>query len=225
VWSRGHLHFTPGSPAPARLFVESKAGEVVLVAEVGRDEAGVFQPLLFSTTVVPSSSSTSSADADAPGGPSNATAPRECSCASRAQDYRGTNATAADGSACRPWEGTEFTEAQYPDRGLDGGHSYCRNPDGDARLWCFVEPAWSTEERSLTTWKYCNVPQCEARLCDPVSYDENTDYTACFKWSSDNPVQVTLCSRIRLYRVVEIAQRASCLCTSTPPLRHKGRQQ
>ena len=72
MWSRGHLHFTPGSAAPPRLFVESRVGGVVLVAEVGRDERGVFQPLLFSTTV-------------SVGGQPRATAARECSCASRAQ--------------------------------------------------------------------------------------------------------------------------------------------
>ena len=41
------------------------------------------------------------------------------------------------------------THANYPDSGL-GGHSACRNPDGEARAYCF------TQDKDVR-WDYCDV--------------------------------------------------------------------
>ena len=32
-------------------------------------------------------------------------------------------------------------------------HNYCRNPDGDEKVWCY------TTDRK-TRWEYCNIPSC-----------------------------------------------------------------
>lgn len=37
-------------------------------------------------------------------------------------------------------------------QGLEGGHNYCRNPDGDARPWCYV----NREE----SFGFCPIPHC-----------------------------------------------------------------
>ena len=42
----------------------------------------------------------------------------------------------------------------FPDVTLDDAANYCRNPDGEPKLWCYTtDPG--------TRWQYCNVPLCE----------------------------------------------------------------
>jgi hypothetical protein len=64
----------------------------------------------------------------------------QCYCALNQHDYRGTLSTTVAGKTCIPWDqsGT-YTEAEFPNKGLEGGHNYCRNPDGDSRVWCIFE--------------------------------------------------------------------------------------
>jgi len=72
-------------------------------------------------------------------------------------DYRGTAAMSESGRACQSWSAQtphphqDVTAALYPTAGL-GAHSYCRNPTGEAGLWCYtMDP--------LVTWEFCGA--CE----------------------------------------------------------------
>lgn len=70
-------------------------------------------------------------------------------------DYRGELNVTASGRICELWElQDEYTQALFPNAGLD--LNYCRQPESIGRLnaWCFVN---ATE----MTWEYCNVPACE----------------------------------------------------------------
>lgn len=51
-------------------------------------------------------------------------------------DYRGCQHTTVSGFNCLPWESASGWVDRYPNAGLDGGHSYCRNPDGEPAPWC-----------------------------------------------------------------------------------------
>jgi len=42
------------------------------------------------------------------------------------------------------------TASNYPGKGI-GNHNYCRNPDGEPRLWCYT-----TDPHPSNRWKYCN---------------------------------------------------------------------
>ncbi|XP_078691944.1 uncharacterized protein LOC144922175 [Branchiostoma floridae x Branchiostoma belcheri] len=55
--------------------------------------------------------------------------------------YRGTADTTRSGQPCLPWDGTY---------GLTG--NYCRNPDGEVGVWCFVD--------GPGVWELCDVPVC-----------------------------------------------------------------
>jgi len=72
---------------------------------------------------------------------------------SKDRGYRGCQTTTRSGRACQYWT------AQSPHRhkqmdwhpnghGL-GDHNYCRNPDGEATIWCYT-----TDPRKR--WEYCN---------------------------------------------------------------------
>merc|ERR1712087_301492 len=69
-------------------------------------------------------------------------------------DYRGRVSTTKSGIQCQGWF-EQFphqhvkTHAKYPRSGL-GGHSFCRNPDGENSPWCY------TVDESLR-WDYCDV--------------------------------------------------------------------
>ena len=95
----------------------------------------------------------------------------ECYTRDDAADYRGlvqkTSPSSGhpDGLTCQKWshqypQTHTRSHANFPDAGL-GGHSACRNPDGDARAWCFTTDA---EVR----WDYCDVgkpqPTCNSTL-------------------------------------------------------------
>lgn len=67
--------------------------------------------------------------------------------------------TTSSGRVCQRWD-EQFphphtrTEENYPAAGLEGGHNYCRNPDGDVRAWCYTtDPG--------VRYEYCDtVPFC-----------------------------------------------------------------
>jgi hypothetical protein len=81
-----------------------------------------------------------------------------CSCLSDQSDYRGSIATTEEGKVCQKWtdqfphEHTRTPE-NYPNAGLENGHNYCRNPDGEDRAWCYTTDA---SER----WDSCSIPSC-----------------------------------------------------------------
>ncbi|XP_035675444.1 plasminogen-like [Branchiostoma floridae] len=61
------------------------------------------------------------------------------------------------GKPCQRWDfqvphSHVNTPANKPSSGLDG--NYCRNPDGEHRVWCYtIDP--------LTRWEYCDVQICD----------------------------------------------------------------
>ncbi|XP_035662036.1 uncharacterized protein LOC118406227 isoform X2 [Branchiostoma floridae] len=92
--------------------------------------------------------------------------------------YRGTVAVTETGRTCQRWDSQyphdhDYTTADYPSSGLE--ENYCRNPGGDAGVWCYTtDPS--------TRWEYCDVhvpvcAQCESGWTESNSY--------CYKFVSD----------------------------------------
>nr|XP_039273753.1 plasminogen-like [Styela clava] len=70
--------------------------------------------------------------------------------------YRGIVAMTESGKACQRWDKQaphehSRTKANYPNSGLNA--NFCRNPDGEARPWCYT---MDSEKR----WEYCEIPIC-----------------------------------------------------------------
>ena len=47
------------------------------------------------------------------------------------------------------------TAENYPNEGLEGGHDYCRNPDGEPQAWCYTTDGPRFE---------CDIPACGTNL-------------------------------------------------------------
>ena len=74
------------------------------------------------------------------------------------RDYRGCVNVTATGTPCQHWSEQSPHEhsripTNYPGLGL-GDHNFCRNPDGEQRVWCYTT---DPDQR----WEYCNLgDQC-----------------------------------------------------------------
>lgn len=73
-----------------------------------------------------------------------------CTYADGELEYRGSVAVTQSGRACQSWASQKphshgYTQTAYPDAGL-GTHSFCRNPNGEAGLWCYTQDP-------LVTWE------------------------------------------------------------------------
>ncbi len=85
----------------------------------------------------------------------------DCQTVKGARGYRGTKATTKKGYTCQRWDIQEPTSNaksndpnNFPDGTLGGAANYCRNPDGDSDLWCYVVDGGSD------SWDYCELPVC-----------------------------------------------------------------
>ncbi|XP_066273807.1 uncharacterized protein [Branchiostoma lanceolatum] len=72
--------------------------------------------------------------------------------------YRGPVSVTETGKMCQRWDrqtphGHTRGPVYYPSSGLE--QNYCRNPDGEAGVWCYT-----TDPN--TRWERCDVPTCES---------------------------------------------------------------
>jgi uncharacterized protein YegL len=68
-------------------------------------------------------------------------------------DYVGCQGTTVSGRTCQNWQAQKpqshaFVKTWFPTAHL-GDHNFCRNPDGDAQIWCYTTD-------SLTRWEFCD---------------------------------------------------------------------
>ncbi|XP_049342197.1 tissue-type plasminogen activator isoform X1 [Astyanax mexicanus] len=74
--------------------------------------------------------------------------------------YRGTWSLSRSGKECINWNSTSLRGKLFTARKPDalnlglGNHNYCRNPDGDAKPWCYVYGTSSIK------WEFCSVKNC-----------------------------------------------------------------
>uniref|UniRef100_A0A9J8C8U6 Plasminogen activator n=1 Tax=Cyprinus carpio carpio TaxID=630221 RepID=A0A9J8C8U6_CYPCA len=74
--------------------------------------------------------------------------------------YRGTWSMSISGLECINWNssalrGKKFTAGRPEANTLGlGNHNYCRNPDGDAKPWCYVY------KKAQLSWEFCSLPTC-----------------------------------------------------------------
>ena len=117
---------------------------------------------------------------------SSATALDECHTGDQS-DYRGTQDTTEKGNKCVNWDtqtqNAKNTPAARPNAGLE--KNYCRNPDGEPRIWCYTESDW--EFCVPKPGKYGN----ESWSGDGSDYRGRQDRTArgfkCQKWTEQSP--------------------------------------
>ncbi|KTF82316.1 hypothetical protein cypCar_00020839, partial [Cyprinus carpio] len=114
--------------------------------------------------------------------------------------YRGTWSTSESGLECINWNSSSVREKKFTARrpeantlGL-GNHNYCRNPDGDAKPWCYVY------KNAQLSWELCSLPTC---VIDP--------YLECVRGSG------------RTYRGMKAVSRSGskCLSWDSPAVSHK----
>jgi len=65
----------------------------------------------------------------------------DCLVSEDGASYTGTLNRTESGNPCDPWNGRH-----------ELSDNYCRNPDGDSRVWCFTNP--------IGSWEYCDVKMC-----------------------------------------------------------------
>ena len=96
-----------------------------------------------------------------------------CFTATDGNDYRGCVNVSATGRPCQHWTSQfpnthDRTPTNYPGYGL-GDHNFCRNPDGEPMVWCYIN--------DLThRWEYCNVGEpghCSNTTIGPTTEQES----------------------------------------------------
>nr|XP_054501930.1 phosphoinositide-3-kinase-interacting protein 1 [Agelaius phoeniceus] len=71
------------------------------------------------------------------------------------ESYRGRRRVASGGAPCLNWRMVRNGAGAALPAALDEDHNSCRNPDGDAAPWCYIQGATGIPER-----RSCDIAQC-----------------------------------------------------------------
>ncbi|XP_066489036.1 hepatocyte growth factor activator [Tiliqua scincoides] len=90
--------------------------------------------------------------------------------------YRGTGKQTTSGDHCLPWNSDLLDQELHantlerPEQLGLGAYSYCRNPDGDVKPWCYVMKG------NTVSWEYCNLTLCASRTRRPPTPEIIDDF-------------------------------------------------
>ena len=105
------------------------------------------------------------------------------------QDYVGEANTTEEGFPCQKWSDTEPNNHSFTHV---GDHNFCRNPDGDTRVWCYINDP-------LMVFGYCSVPFCTLKALDfsldnDWKPDAKNRFTHAFLKKENLPSSFTICT-------------------------------
>ncbi len=81
----------------------------------------------------------------------------DCKQTAKGWNYTGTVSVTREGWPCQRWDeqsphGHSYTD--FPDATLAEAANYCRTPDKNIALWCYIS------DPSGPVWDFCLVPLC-----------------------------------------------------------------
>ncbi|XP_067170989.1 kremen protein 2 isoform X2 [Apteryx mantelli] len=153
-------------------------------------------------------------------------------------DYRGAQSRTGPGAAGRPclfWNrtGTGGADGSLRDGDGDGDggglgpHNHCRNPDGDARPWCYVaDGGGGGDGGGGAEWKYCDIPSCRMPGFVGCFVDSGSPPALSGASGTSTRLTVPLCIRFcraRGYEFAGVEAGYACFCGHAGDVR-RGRR-